>query len=545
MTYVAQPSPAGLEALAREVATALGVSPAELPDRLAYLIEAPPLRWLTAFGRDPRLATQVSALLALSGAPGLVRPRLFGCYQDTACYLHLRHELVVRFPEERVPALEGVLQRLFACIPRPLDLYEARRVLGVAFEGRPPSSLMSLLAALGIPELLRVEDQELDAVAAARTVREESGTAFAEALVASGVLHPVMLQWVAERRARFGAKAGLEPVRVLAGLPAEAGAMLVYGAAHRPARWESTTPVVSHLARLARVLGLEGPPTMSPRRELLAHVVLDEEGGAAYDQGLLDDARERAEELVEDEDCGEERAKDRAARWAMRGFGPFVGYLERLRALGAPISVVPKGIALPRRGVTRWQGIREDLCPRPEQSLELLALAPELLADEPDGHLVLLQLLSAARASVVLSLRPSYVVAVDEGVVIHVPWQASKTGTGLLFVPRSFVELMGFEASWLDPHAPVDPPQWRRDELAGVIERLCRRVEDRTGAAVPHRSVRFSRTALAQLYARHLHGLDRETVTALLGHRLRQTRANYLRAWPEELMDAYRRWRAA
>ncbi len=544
MRCVVRPSPTGLDALAQEVGGAFGVSPADLPRRLAHLVEAAPSRWAEEFGSDPRLATQVSGLLALSGVPGLVRPRLLDCYQDTTCYLHLRHELVVRFPEERVAALEGVLQHLFGCIPRPLDLYEARRVLTVAFEDRPPSSLMSLLAALGVPELLSVDGHEIDAVAAAREVREETGTAFADALAASGVLPPVIAGWAAERRPRFGPRAALEPVRVLAGLPAEASAILVHGAAHKPARWESTTSAVSHLSRLARVLGLEGPPTMSPRRDLLGHVVLDEESAAAYDEALLDDAAEIAEEILEIEDCSEERANQLAAQRVMRGFNPFLGYLRRVAALGAPITAVPKGIAVPRRGVTRWQGIHDDLCPRAEVSLELLALAPELLADEPDGQLVLLQLVSAARASVVLSLRPSYVVAVDEGYLIHAPWQANKTGTGLLFIPRAFAALVGFDPSWLDPDAPADPPQWRRNELAGAIGRFCQHFEERTGEAVPHCSVRFTRMALAQLYARHLHGLDRETATALLGHRRRETRASYLRAWPEELVGAYRRWRA-
>lgn len=540
-----RPSPAGLAVIAQEVARAFGVPSAELPDRLAHLVEASPESWSKQFGRDPRLATQVSALLALGGVPGLVRPRLLDCYADTACYLHLLHELVVRFPEERVAALEGVLQRLFGFVPRPLDLYEARRVLAIAFDDRPPSSLVSLLAALGVPELLSLGDREIDAVSAAREVRKASGTAFAESLVASGALPPVIAHWVEERRSRHGTKAAVEPLRVLSGLVAEAGALLVYGAPSRPARWERTVPIISHLARLARVLGLEGPPTINPRRDLLGHVVVESEAALAYDRALLDDAEEIAAEIVDTEDCSEEQARAIAAQRVMRGFRPFCGYLEQVAGLGAPLTVWPRGIAVPRRTTARWQGVREDLCPCPEVSLELLALAPELLADEPDGHLVLLQLVSAARSSVVLALRPSYVVAVGEGYVIHVPWQANKSGTGLLFLPDVFAELYGFVPTWLDLTAPVDPPQWRRDELAGAIERLCRRFEARTGQAVAHRSVRFTRMALAQLYARHLQGLEREAITALLGHRRRGTRANYLRAWSDELTAAYRRWRSA
>jgi integrase len=227
----------------------------------------------------------------------------------------------------------------------------------------------------------------------------------------------------------------------------------------------------------------------------------------------------------------------------MRGFHPFCDYLSRVAGLGAPITALPRGLAVDRRTTSLWQGIREDLCPRPEIYIEFLALAPELLADEPDGKLVLLQLLTAARSSVVLSLRPSYVFAVEEGYVIHVPWQANKTGTGLLFVPKAFADFFGFEPSWLDPDAPADPPQWRRDEFASAIEGLCRRFKDRTGYELPHQSIRFTRMALAQLYARHLEESERETITALLGHRRRETRANYLRALPEQLCTAYKSWR--
>jgi hypothetical protein len=317
---VVRPSRGGLEALSLEVAAALGVAPAELPQLLAFLVEAPARSWATTFRQDPRLATQVSALLALGGVPGLVRPRLLDCYHETACYRRLRQELSVRVPQERVPALEGVLQRLFVCVPRPVDLCEVRRVLTVAFDGRPPSSLMSLLGALGVPELVSVGDEEVDTVAAARRVREETGTAFAQALLEAKVLPRVIVTWARQRRSRFGPTAALEPVRVLAGLPAEAGAVLVHGAAQVPARWESTTPVVSHLFRLARVLGLEGPPSVHPRIDLLSRVVLDTEGADAYDEALRDDATERAEELVETEDCSEARANERAATSVMRGF---------------------------------------------------------------------------------------------------------------------------------------------------------------------------------------------------------------------------------
>lgn len=537
------PCPEGLKTLACEVARALGLPEADLGHRLAYLIEASPDTWAQDFKRDPRLATEISALLALGGVAGLVRPRLLDDYATTACYLHLRHELSVRFPKARVPALEQVLQNLFAVIPRPVDVYEARRVLTIAFGGHPPSSLMSLLVALGVPELLEVGNRTIDTVTAARAVHEACGTAFAEALLANGTLPPVVEHWIEERRSRFGTNAAFMPLRVFAGLVAEAGALLIYGAPSRPDRWERTTPVISHLSRLTRVLGLEGPPTLQPRRELLGLVVVDAQVASAYDQLLLDDAEALAEEVADTEDCSDELARRIATRRVMRGFRPFCGYLERVAELGAPITVLPRGLALDRRPTSRWQGIRTDLCPRPEVSVELLALAPSLLADEPDGHLVLVQLMSAARSSVVLALRPAYVFGVDEGFVIHVPWQANKTGTGLLFIPTPFAELFGFEASWFDPNAPADPPQWRRDELTSAIERLSRRFEKKTGHALPHRSIRFTRMALAQLYARHLNGLERETVTALLGHRRRETRANYLRALPEELNAAYINWR--
>ena len=155
----------------------------------------------------------------------------------------------------------------------------------------------------------------------------------------------------------------------------------------------------------------------------------------------------------------------------------------------------------------------------------------------------MLQLLSAARSSVVLALQRSHLVQVPEGWLIHVPWQANKTGRALLFIPQPFVDYYDILREWLPEIAPADPPQYRRDEFANAIDRFCRTFEDRTGRLVSRKSVRFTRSALAQMFRPHLTGLERETVTALLNHRLRGTRHNYLRAWKQEVDETYIHWR--
>ncbi len=79
----------GISVLRSEVAATLGVDNGALASRLAYLVEAPASTWEHEFRTEPRLAVRVSALLAMNGVEGLVRPRLLDHYDETVCYQKL------------------------------------------------------------------------------------------------------------------------------------------------------------------------------------------------------------------------------------------------------------------------------------------------------------------------------------------------------------------------------------------------------------------------------------------------------------------------
>jgi len=538
---VSTPSKAGLARLVAEVAADLRVDPTDLPDVLRPLVEAGPSTWEKRYGTEPRLAVKLSAILAM-GALGLPRCRLVDDVSDTARYQALANQLALKFPE-RAAGLEAQLRTLVELVPRPVDLTEIRRVLEVCFEGRVPSSLSSVLELLGAPAPVVVGGEVIDPVEAARRIVEHPDPSFVLGLLESDLLpHPVAT-WTKELLSRHGERRALAPSRVFAGLPAEVGALVAWCSPDPPAQWASAAKAISHIARLARVLDVQSPPSLWPSQHLLGQLAIGPDQAAAYEDALRADVEALSDELVEERDLSDVQALERARKRLMQGFQPFVGYLESARDHGAPVVALPKPLAVERRSTKRYQGMREEICPRPEVALALLALAPELLAEEPDGRLVIVQLISGARASVVLSLRRSWVAEVPEGLLFYVPWQANKTGRGMLFIPSALVEYYGISPQWLPEKAPRDPPQYRRDELAGAIDRLCKKFEARTRIRVAHTSVRFTRAAVAQLYRRHLHGTDREAITALLGHRDRTTRANYLRAWPEELDAALGAWR--
>ncbi len=535
------PSLRGLARLRAQVAETLGVEDPELPAVLGSLVEATPADWEQRFGTRPRVAVQVSALMAMGGVPGLVRPHLLDVFHETAAYQSLVHELAARFPRRAVE-LEAVLRRLVELVPRPVDLSETRRVLELCFEGRMPSSIGSLLELLGAPAPVVVGGEPIDPVDAARRLRERLDPGFALTLLEAGLLPAPVAEWMRQRQARQGERAAVVPLRVLAGLPAEAGALLVCCAPPHPPQWASTLKTVSHISRLARVIGLGDPPSCWPAAHLLGRLNFGPAEAHDYETALAADVEALAEELVEADELDEAEASARATKRLMAGFWPFVDYLEAARARGAPITELPRGLPVEHSSVRRYQGMCHNLCPPPEVALRLLAMAPGLLEAEEDGRLVLLQLLSGARASVVLALRRRWVVEVDEGLLFFVPAAANKTGRTLLFVPSALVDAYGVSPEWLPEEAPLDPPQWRRDELAGAIERLCHNFERETGVAVVHSSVRFTRSMLAQLYRPYLTGVEREAITALLGHKKRETRANYLRCWPEEDEAANRAW---
>jgi len=526
--------------LRREVAKEFNVSEPELKRKLKPFVEAPLSKWESQFRGNPRLAVKVSALLAMGGVEGLFKPLLLDHYEDSTCFKSLRRQLQERFPGYFAD-VEPLLHSLFALVPRPVDLSETYNVLDQVFVGCPPISIMNLLTVLAPVDLLRIDGRDIDPIEAARLVREDHGTGFAEKLLEARVLPPVITSWVEMLAARQSPRAALRPIRVLAQLPAEAAALLVWGAPEKLPRWETAEKCVSHINRFVRVLGLNGLPTISPTTDLLRNLRFDEQLALDYDAALSEDASDRATDLVDSELFTESRASAKAAAQVMRGFQPFCGYLTRVADQGAPITALPRGIAVERHSTTVWQGVREDLSPKPETTARLFALLPELIQDDPVGRLIVLQLISGARASVVLALKRSYIVDVPEGWLIHVPWQANKTGRGLLFVPRPFIDFFGITPEWLPEDAPVDPAQFQRDQLSQAIDQICRNFELRTGEVIPRRSARFTRSALVQLLRPKLTDSDRETITALLNHRIRNTRRNYVRPWPEEIAQAHNR----
>ena len=187
--------------------------------------------------------------------------------------------------------------------------------------------------------------------------------AYGEALLSARVVPPAIASWIEGRHRRYTLRSAIRPLRVLADLAAEPGALLVCCAPRQLPGWAVTEKSISHMARLARVLELNGPPTISPRRDLLSYLTFDEHSAAAYDAALRDDASELADEWIEAERYSEALALETASQFEMRGFQPFLGYLKRASELGAPVIDLPKGIAVPRRSATAWQGVRDDLCP--------------------------------------------------------------------------------------------------------------------------------------------------------------------------------------
>ncbi len=527
--------------LRQEVAAEFNVDESKLKTVLKPYVEAPLRKWESKFRGNPRLGVKVSAILAMGGVDGLVKPLLLDHYEESTCFKLLRRELLDRYPGDFV-YLEPLLHKLFALIPRPLDLIETYDVLNRVFPSRPPITIMNLLTMLSPAIILRIDSRDIDPVEAARLVREDNGTGFAKKLFEAGELPPVIALWVEMLASRQSLLAAMRPIKVLAHLPAEASALLVFGAPEQLPGWNTVERTIPHIKRFVNLVGLDGPPTTSPTADLLQNLRFDKELALDYDAVLSEDAADRSSELADLELYTESEAAAKAAAEVMQGFRPFCAYLTRVaNQHGAPITALPRGIATERRGTTVWQGEREDLSPRPEIMTRLFALLPELVKNEPLGCLIVLQMVSGARASVVLALKRSYIVEVPEGWLIHVPWQANKTGRGLLFVAKAFIEFFGITREWLPERAPLDPTQLQRDELSRALDRACRAFEVRTGKAISRRSARFTRSALVQLLRPYLTGLDRETITALLNHSIRNTRRNYVRPWPEEINEAYKK----
>jgi hypothetical protein len=277
----------------------------------------------------------------------------------------------------------------------------------------------------------------------------------------------------------------------------------------------------------------------SSRRVWRIGIKIDEKSARAYDEQLLLDAEDRAEQLVEEEGESEDNANRLASNYHMKGWDEFLRYLERAIQFGAQVWELPKGIASEKRRRSNYQGVRPDICPHPEIYRQFLALAPSLAAGEDLGYQALVQCVSAARQSAVLTIERSCVIPEKEGLVLHVRVPGNKKGRASLFIASCWLKLYEIELDWFPETATANPSERDRQRLAGTIERMCRAFTDATGMIIPHRNAGFTRPAYMQMIRPHLYRLDREAATAQLGQKLRTSRASYFRPYEEDVRAAH------
>ena len=534
--------------MASEGARVLRCSIGDLGTQLGNFVEADGNTWRHASQSytDSEI-TWISALLAVEACEEFPIPKILEYTSRTQLAKDLMGRLNAAAPDPQTYASYiDILGDVFRWVPRPACLTTTMVILTLLFDGQVPPSYVSLLELLGAPQMLALPSGELDAIEAAKQVLVQ-GSSFIREIVRAGVLPKPLedLAWSAGSRSRLQLPSP-RPVECAASLSGEACALFIYGMPARLPAWSSVQPVLDHFARLSGVLQFSHPATLYPSQALLGAVRIDEEAAGAYDQQLLDEARSLFEDLVEREELPEDVARKKAFGKVMRGFQPFISYLKRVNARGACVTSFPHGIASRYSRHQLYKGVREDLSPRPNVFRDLLAALPKLLAgeDEQLSRLAILQFVTAARASVVLGLdRTCWIDNVD-GVLLHVRSASNKTGRSALFLAASWIELFNITREWLPETANDNPPNWLRDDLNNLIDRICVKFEKRTGLLVPRKSARFTRSAHVQLLRSNLRGSDREAISALLGHGVRFTRSNYWRAWPEEVEAAYALWNA-
>lgn len=532
--------------MATEGAKHLGCSIEDLGAQICKFVEADGNVW--KFAESTYSASQrtwISALLACEVLERYPQPRICEFFKRTQRWKDLIGRLDFVAPDPRTYALyKNILGQIYAFIPYPASLESALEILKLLFNGDVPVSYVALLELLGAQKILALPSGNLDAIKAAEQVslRDKS---FVRELIEARVL-PQPLEDLARNagsRSRDQQPSPV-PVQYVARLSGEACGAFIYGLPLRLPAWSSVRDLFPHLDRLSDVLEFSQPATLYPSQGLLGAVQLDEQGANAYDQRLIDDARFLAEDLIEAEMMPEEAARQKAIRTVMSGFQPFVACLKRINNQGARITSFPHGIAGAYNRQQLYKGVREDLSPRPDILRSFLAVLPELLEGEDVqlGHWVILQFVTGARAAVVLGLDRTCWIDDDFGVLLHVRSASNKTGRSCLFLAAAWIELFNITREWLPEAVGDNPPNWLRNDLSDLIDRVCVKFENRTGKAVPRGSARFTRSAIVQLLRTNLDGHDREVVTALLGHRSRFTRSNYWRAWPEEVESSYSRW---
>lgn len=507
--------------------------------RLAHLYAGwEPWLWSHFTNRDPVEATIASSV---------IRHRLYGCFParmlDALARLsqrwRLRPWLVEAFGESC--DIDAAMATIEAEVPSPSDFPTVLQIVRILHGGVIPwaegGTLSERDGAIALPS----RPEKLSGCEAARRVRN-GDRALALELLAANALPPATLALARELAERRGPQAAVGPIEALADLPAEIGALVSFAYPSAVSKWDGLERYAyTHVARLARVLGLDGTPTLdpSPDRRLIEKIKIDEKVARAYDEQLLVDAEDRAEQLVEEEGASEENANRLASNYCMRGWEELLRYLERAASFGAQICVLPKGIASERRHRPKYQGVRPDICPRPEVYRQFLALAPSLAAGEDFGHQALVQCVSAARQSAVLTIDQSCVIPEKEGLVLHVRAPGNKRGRATLFVASCWVELYEIDLSWFPPSAAGNPTERDRQRLAETLERMCRAFTQETGIAIPHRNAGFTRPAYMQMIRPHLGGLDREAATAQLGQKLRTSRGSYFRPYEDDIVVAH------
>ncbi|KJE76267.1 site-specific integrase [Ferrimicrobium acidiphilum] len=520
-------SETSLARLRTEIAATLKIGEEELVNGLRHLEEASPSEWDREFRTRRSLEVRVSALLALEGVDGIGLPRILDDFTRTTAFQRSLAALGQQFPNE-VPNLERVLRQLFRIIPRLTDFPEALGVLELLYSGSPPSSMLQLLKILGPEPRLEMNGEQITArEVASRIRRGYGGVEYGWLVVRSGLIPSTFAGLCEGLLGRKTSDAALAPLRWLCTSSPAAAAMLAYLGPRRLASWERLVRVGRHCERLSRVAGLDATPVISPGLEHVRRLVVDSEVAFRYDEALAQDAA-TLEKMFRLQGCDTDTARERAMKRVMEGFQPFVTYLEQAQRFGASVLAFPCGLQ-GHRIQSFWQAPRDDLAPDQLTAVSILALAPKLLAGEAYGKLIILQILSCARASVVLGLRRSYVVVTREGWLIHVPWKANKTGSAVLFIAEAFLEGFGINLDWLPIDAPEEPSDASRRDFASAIERMCSRYQLMTDQRIPHQDIRFTRPMMAKLLADALTPDDFAPITAILGHSRGEMRLNYLR----------------
>ena len=517
----------------------LGIAPQALAEVLRPYAECPIGAWSTLGRHDPTTATWMSAALASGCLPGLVHPRLVQERFRTTAYRDVAGRVNARFGEAEL--LGSILAGITRLVPWPGDLDAVAAVLELADAAPGARTRRALLEVLCDKE----EPVVLGGV-------EHSPAALTRQIAAEGATGPSPLAerlagddrcqlpgWLARLcalagRSERGSKSA--PIRLVARLPEPVGllaSLLPDLLGSRPANWAAIRPVMTHLERLGRVLGLVDPPTLWPRAHALGRLHLDQEAALAYDRCLADEVGALLD--------GEEAVKDPFGR-VLRGFGLFCELLSFAAERGARIEALPRGVKAPRRA-ERYQGLRPDLTPSAQLYRTYLAELPALVRaeDRAIARLVVIGALTPLRHHAVLTLERRAWIAEGDWVIVYVrPDALHKVGRALVLLPEGLRALYGAEPTWLPETTPPVPPALLTSAYDTVLERVRERFFQRTGLVLPG-GLYAARRGLVQLLRQRLSFPELGLLTAYLGHRSPGSRSAYERVTTGEMATLRRR----